>query len=207
MVKENNHHNIPGSRDGSNNLYNLSWVKKPRHDRYHYLFQNRTPCEVARRILIDGSFFNGQKSIHPSVITDVLDTIPPDGWDQTYNKSAMHSLSSMNLFIYDELHGVVEALGKLQRKQRAKTTVFLNRALKFCNITDSPLDTVRKIFEERYKRQELSWVKAVDEHVRLDIIRGMTSAKVISMQTDVREQMIDVLEGHRENLRRLVHLQ
>lgn len=44
--KPTKHHIIPKSRGGSSKLENLCYVPRERHEKYHALFENRTPEEI-----------------------------------------------------------------------------------------------------------------------------------------------------------------
>ncbi len=40
------HHIIPSSRGGTSKLENICYVPRERHEKYHALFENKTPEEI-----------------------------------------------------------------------------------------------------------------------------------------------------------------
>lgn len=53
------HHVIPRSRSGSDLEDNLCWIDGDEHQKYHALFENRTPEEIMKYLIND--FWNGYK--------------------------------------------------------------------------------------------------------------------------------------------------
>ena len=54
------HHITPKSRGGKNTLENICRVQGKEHEKYHYLFDNRTPEEILD--YLTNTFWNGDKS-------------------------------------------------------------------------------------------------------------------------------------------------
>lgn len=52
------HHIIPKSRGGKNKLENICITEKTPHNKYHSLFENRTPYEIINYLVND--FWNGE---------------------------------------------------------------------------------------------------------------------------------------------------
>ena len=61
LKKDSEHHIVPHSRGGETSIRNISKVNRGLHEKYHSLFENRTPEEIID--FLNKYFWNGNYEI------------------------------------------------------------------------------------------------------------------------------------------------
>lgn len=204
-LEVNNHHNVPRSRGGVRSRWNLSPVRVPRHIAFNRWASIRTPTEIIRVLLLS-TIGHETKTIPPALIRGIMGGTNFFPWKDLYHPRALARRSTRRYeqknryFLLEETFLIRQAMAALRDEVLfpAERLKVLREALQFFS-AKTPLDALHGFMEEEF-HHKLTWVHALREEVRGNIMALLDSAVPESMDGGTREELQRVLKDHEEIL-------
>ena len=214
---ENYHHNVPSSRGGTGQPRNLSPVRARRHADFHEQWaSNKTPCALLRQLAIRSAGIDGGRSLPPDVLKELLFVLSPEDWSHLYEPTTTiwtHGVprverrrrrdvrENTERHLCEEREDVRRTIRSLLYGARSPSQYdgsedMLRNALLFFK-THFPHEAMQKLLTETHAGQ-LSWVKAIQENVREELLSVLNEVQSISLQYPDKKKVADTLEWHNE---------
>ena len=203
----NQHHNIPGSRGGSDEEVNLSTVHVSRHNNFHRTWgANRIPCYLTRLMALHSIGYDG-KTIDPESLNALFQITTMSDWHRIYVQEALASITTPKagkitekVARYSRTHLTEEhlylqnALNALQNGGMlpSEDSHLLGPFLRFFNTTD-PQEALRTLYTEKFDGH-LSWVRPMQGDARQHILNVLSQPAVLYDERS-KDDLIEVLQN------------
>jgi len=214
MVKVSRHHNVPGSRGGSDSERNRSTLFNDRHNDFHQSFaKNYTVDEITRRVLYDAMRFDGKQTILERTARNIFHILRTRNWSRLYKPGTIFSVAIPSAvekaertsrftreYLEEEAQLIESRMDAVVSSEGGQKSDFLKAFLLFFK-TDSPIEALKKFYTEEHNG-ELSWTKAMDTKALHLVLRHLESVRIIEMTRGTRQKILTVLGTQQRSIQR-----
>ncbi len=218
----NRHHGVPRSYTGSNDDCNLSEIDPiDEHIGFHRLFGHFLPCSFGRELDLASMDWTSSSggSLPVAYIRDKIHQLMPYDWKMNYApgviRPADHHINEtgywarasahLNNALVNQTYMTADALEWLKKGQHLKPASHGLRedAHDFFG-GSTPAESFYYFLQARNGKGDHKWSKAFDPSIRAQLIRISRHVKPEPMRQRHRNELIDLLEQHRDDLYRCV---
>lgn len=210
--RTNCHHNIPGSRGGSDCGQNVSQLLESRHSRFHRNFaQNYTVDEITRRVVYDSLGLDGEHVMSELVADKILQVVTLSNWSRLYRPAATLSIADPSAlakvdglreltrkYLEEEREWIRTRFEKIFARDPTPASPFLKAFLEFFD-RHSPIAALRELYMETYDGG-VSWVKAMRRDTRKAVLQYVCYAEAANISHGSRSGILAVLQTQKKHV-------